>query len=105
MPVEDRAEFEAVPLQVEPPIPGAVPLEYEKLGIDPGKFYHLYFAENNRRAAWNLLQAIGGKEELTAGISSALDSLEMITGAYQSALRHAPVTFPLQDRRNPLVTN
>ena len=105
VPVEDRAEFEAVPLQVEPPIPGAVPLEYEKLGIDPGKFYHLYFAENNRRAAWNLLQAIGGKEELTAGISSALDSLEMITGAYQSALRHAPVTFPLQDRRNPLVTN
>ena len=103
--MEDNSRFEAVPLPEEPPVPGAVPLEYEKLGINPAIFYHLYFAENNRRAAWNLLQAIDGKEELTAGIDSALDSLEMITGAYQSALLHAPVTFPLRDRENPLDTN
>ena len=105
VPLEDRSEFRAVPLPEEPPIPGAVPLEYEKLGIKPDVFYHLYFAENNRRAAWNLLRAIKGKEELTAGIDSALVSLEMITGAYQSAIRHAPVTFPLQDRGTPLEVN
>ena len=102
VPMEDSSKFEAVPLPEDPPIPGATPLEYEKLGINPKIFYHLYFAENNRRAAWNLLRAIDGKEELTAGIDSALDSLEMITGAYQSALLRAPVTFPLRDRRNPL---
>ena len=102
VPMEDRSDFQEVPLPEEPEIPGSVKLEYEKLGINPTVYYHLYFAENNRRAAWNLLQSIEGKETLTAGIDSALVSLEMITGAYQSALKHAPVSFPLQDRRHPL---
>ena len=93
---------ESDPLPEDPPIPGAVPLEYQKLGINPSLYFHLYFTENNRRAAWNLLQAIEGKEPLTAGLESALVSLEMITGAYQSALLHAPVRFPLTDRRHPL---
>ena len=102
VPIEDHSDFQIVPLPEEPSIPGAVPLNYAELGIRTDLYYHLYFAENNRRAAWNLLQAIEGKETLTAGIESALVSLEMITGAYQSALKHAPVTFPLQDRRHPL---
>ena len=102
VPMEDRSDFQEVPLPEEPEIPGSVKLEYEKLGINPKVYYHLYFAENNRRAAWNLLQSIEGKETLTAGIDSALVSLEMITGAYQSALKHTPVSFPLQDRRHPL---
>ena len=102
VPIEDHSDFQVVPLPDEPAIPGAVPLNYAELGINAKVYYHLYFAENNRRAAWNLLQAIKGKETLTAGIDSALVSLEMITGAYQSALKHAPVTFPLQDRRHPL---
>ena len=101
-PVEDRSEFEVVTPPEDAPIPGAVPLDHEKLGIDTTKYFHLYFAENNRRAAWNLLQAIRGEEPLVAGIDSALDSLEMITGAYQSALLHAPVSFPLADRKHPL---
>lgn len=102
VPMEDESHFEVVPLPEDPPIRGAVPLEYQKLGINPSLYFHLYFAENNRRAAWNLLQAIEGKEPLTAGLESALVSLEMITGAYQSALLHAPVRFPLTDRRHPL---
>ena len=102
VPVEDHSDFQTVPLAEEPPIPGAVPLNYAELGINTNQYHHIYFAENNRRAAWNLLQAIGGKENLTAGIDSALVSLEMIAGAYQSALKHAPVTFPLKDRRHPL---
>ena len=104
VPMEDRSEFQVVTPPEDPPIPGAAPLEYEKLGINPEKPFHLYFADNNRRAAWNLLQAIEGKEPLTAGIDSALVSLEMIVGAYQSALNRAPVAFPLRDRRHPLAT-
>ena len=105
VPMEDESHFEAVTVPDDPPIPGAVPLEYEKLGINPSLYFHLYFAENNRRAAWNLLQAIEGKEPLTAGLGSALVSLEMITGAYQSSLLRAPVRFPLTDRRHPLAAN
>ena len=101
-PMEDHSDFQVVTPPEDAPIPGAVPLDYPRLGINPAKYFHLYFAENNRRAAWNLLRAIDGKEPLVAGIESALDSLEMITGAYQSALLRAPVTFPLADRRNPL---
>ena len=101
-PVEDESAFQVVPLPEEPDIPGAVPLDHEKLGIDTSQYSRLYFSGNNRRAAWNLLQAIRGEEPLVAGIDSALDSLEMITGAYQSALAHAPVSFPLADRRHPL---
>ena len=104
VPVEDRSDYRTVPVEEDLPIPGSVPLEYEKLGINPNIYFHLYFAWNNRRAAWNLLQAIEGKENLTAGIDSALVSLEMITGAYQSALKHAPVSFPLADRRHPLAS-
>ena len=105
VPMEDRSEFQVVTPPEDPPIPGAVPLDYEKLKIDTSRYHFLYFAENNRRAAWNLLQAIAGREQLAAGIDSALDSLEMIVGAYQSAILHAPVSFPLADRRHPLAKN
>ena len=102
VPIEDHSNFEIVSLPEELEIPGSIPLEYEKLGINPNIFFHLYFADNNRRAAWNLLQAINGKETLIAGIDSALDSIEMITGAYQSAIQHTPILFPLKDRNHPL---
>ena len=102
VPMEDRSEFQVVTPPEDAPIPGAVPLDYEKLNIDTSRYHFVYFAENNRRAAWNLVQAIAGREPLVAGIESALDSMEMITGAYQSAINHAPVSFPLTDRRHPL---
>jgi hypothetical protein len=105
VPMEDQSHFEVVTPPEDAPIPDAVPLEYRALGINPDQYYNLYFAENNRRAAWNLLRAIEGKESLTAGLESALESLEMITGAYQSALTHAPISFPLVNRRNPLAVN
>ena len=101
-PMEDRSEFQVVTPPEDASIPGSVPLDYEKLGIDTSRYHFLYFAENNRRAAWNLIQAIAGRGKLVAGIDSALDSLEMIVGAYQSAITRAPVTFPLADRRHPL---
>ena len=35
-------------------------------------------------------------------METAADSLEMMVGAYQSALNHAVVTFPLKDKKHPL---
>ena len=70
--------------------------------LHPRPYFHHYFVDNNRRAAWNLIQAINGKEPLVAGIDSAIGALEMITGAYQSALQRSVVEFPLKDRRHPL---
>ena len=101
-PPEDNSVFQVVVPPEAPPIPGAAPFDYEKLKLDASRYIFRYFAENNRRAAWNLVQAIAGREKLVAGIDSALDSLEMITGAYQSAINRAPVCFPLTDRRHPL---
>lgn len=102
VPMEDRSDFQVVAVPEDPPIPGAAPIDYDGLGIDTSRYHFRYFAENNRRAAWNLLQAIAGREKLVAGIDSALDSLEMIVGAYQSAIGRAPVALPLTDRRHPL---
>lgn len=101
-PPEDSSEFRVVTPPEDPPIPGAAPIDYEKLQINTSRYHFIYFAENNRRAAWNLMQAIAGREPLVAGIESALDSLEMIVGAYQSAINRAPAAFPLADRRHPL---
>ena len=70
--------------------------------IDPQYYCNHYYVENNRRAAWDLLQAIQTASTPEAGIESALHSLEMITGAYQSAIAHAPVKLPLVDRKHPL---
>ena len=50
------------------------------------------------------MQAILHGEPLQAGIETAVESLEMICGAYQSALLRQTVTLPLQDRQHPLKT-
>lgn len=105
VPPEDHADFQTVPVPAPPAIPGAETIDLKKWNIDPEPYIFHYFSENNRRAAWNLLQAIAKKEPLEAGIDSVVHSLEMITGAYQSALRHGPVSFPLKDRRHPLAEN
>ena len=102
VPEEDHADFQIVPIQEEAPIPDAEPIDFEAWRIDPKPFFHHYFVDNNRRAAWNLIQAISGKEPLVAGIDSAVGALEMITGAYQSALQRSVVEFPLKNRNHPL---
>ena len=101
-PPEDEAVFEPVPLPPVPEIPGAEPIPWRRWEVDPAVPAKRYFAENNRRAAWNLLQAITRGVPLVAGIESALDSLEMISGAYASALTRRPVPLPLRRRRHPL---
>ena len=97
-----HADFQIVPTENDVKIPDAEPIDFDAWRIDPRPYFHHYFVDNNRRAAWNLIQAISGKEPLVAGIDSAVGALEMITGAYQSALQRAVVEFPLKDRRHPL---
>lgn len=102
-PPEDSAHFEIVPLPRESEIPGAQPINLKEWGIPEGNGTLKYFAENNRRAAWNLLQAIEGKEELVAGMVSARDAIEMICGIYRSGIEGRALSFPLTEKRHPLL--
>ena len=100
VPIEDDTAFEHVELPEEEAIPGAEPIDLEKWRCT--KPANAYFTANNRRAAWNLMQGILHGEVLQAGIETAVESLEMICGAYQSALLRKPVTLPLAIRQHPL---
>jgi hypothetical protein len=102
VPVEDNSHYEVVKVPEPEAIPGATPIDYGRWGVNPEVFSQVYFAENNRRAAWELLQAIREGREPQAGILSAIDSLEMIVGIYQSSILQKPVTFQLQNRQHPL---
>ncbi|MBR0458690.1 MAG: Gfo/Idh/MocA family oxidoreductase [Victivallales bacterium] len=102
MPMEGDTPYEDVDIGPEPVIPGAIPIDYEGLGISISSS-HKYYAANNRRAAWNLLQAIEGKEPLAASAESAVDSLEMIQGTYRSSLEGGRLlSLPLAQREHPL---
>lgn len=103
VPVEDDNRYETVEVPEAEDIPGAGPVGYEKLHLDPGRYINVYFAENNRRAAWDLLQAIRDDREPAAGIRSAVHSLEMIVGVYQSSLSGSAAELPLKERRHPLI--
>ena len=103
VPPEDGNAFEVVPVEVPPEIPGAAPIDFAAWKINEKNYALRYFAENNRRAAWNLLQAIEGREELAAGIVSARNAIEMISGVYRSGIEGRSITFPLTDRHHPLL--
>ena len=102
VPVEDSNVYEKVLLPAAEEIPGAAPLTPEKWNIDPAKHSQMYFISNNRRAAWDLVCAIRENREPEAGIDSAIMSLEMIVGVYQSAVSRKVIGLPLSDRRHPL---
>lgn len=101
-PVEDDASYVTIPVPAPREIPGSVPLDYEFYGMPANSPTHRYYGDNNRRAAWNLLQAIDGKEPLLSSAEDAVQSLEMILGVYRSSLEHRPVALPLVDRCHPL---
>ena len=102
LPFEDHAVFEELPLTETRVIPGAVPLDYAAMGLAAGSYSHQYYADNNRFAAWDLMQAIDEDREPIASATAALDSLEMIVGVYASHLAGRPMALPLQDRKHPL---
>ena len=101
VPIEDDCRFEHVEIPEDEPIPGAEPIDMKKWNLP--KIASVYFTTNNRRAAWNLMQGILHGEPLRAGIETAVESLEMISGAYQSSLQRRVVTLPLEDRTQPLM--
>ena len=103
VPVEDDNQYETVQLPDSEDIPGATPIVPEQWGIDPQLYNQVYYAENNRRAAWNLMQSILNGDKLLADIDSAVHSLEMIVSIYQSAVARSPKQLPLKDRKHPLI--
>jgi predicted dehydrogenase len=103
LPFEDQAVFEEVPLTEKRCIPGAQPLDYAAMGLAQDNYSLRYFADNNRFAAWDLLQAIAEKREPLASAAAVLPSLEMIVGAYAAHLGGRPMALPLQDRQHPLL--
>lgn len=96
-PPEDESHFEVVPLGEGRAIPGAQPIDYEAF---PG--HQRYFADNNRLAAWDLMEAIRENREPLASARDARTVLEMIHGAYASQLGGKVVPLPLQSRFHPL---
>lgn len=95
-PPEDEARFEEVPLREDRTIPGAPPID----AALPG--HRLYFAENNRRAAWDLIRAVEENREPLASARDARIVLEMIYGAYASQLSGGAIRLPLENRAHPL---
>lgn len=102
VPQEDEAHFEIVPLPEEPPIPGAEEMDFVKWNANKDNPLHRYFTGNNRRAAYDLLMSIEKGSTPRADLCSARMSLEMILGAYRSALEKCLVELPLTDRTHPL---
>lgn len=97
---EDEAHFETLELPPEDRAlpPGAAPLDYAHYGPRPSR----YFADNNRFAAWDLLQAIEEDRQPRSSVYDAIHVLKMIHGIYASSLTRRAVAFPLSDRSHPL---
>ena len=97
---EDETHFEVLELPPEDRIlpPSAAPLDYEHYGPQPAH----YFAENNRFAAWDLLQAVEEDRQPQASVHDAVHVLEMIYGVYAASLSRQGVPLPLKNRAHPL---
>lgn len=97
---EDETHYEILELPPEDRTlpPSAAPLDYERDSPQPAR----YFAENNRFAAWDLLQAVAEDRQPLASVHDAVQVLEMIHGMYAASLSGRRVSFPLVDRTHPL---
>lgn len=99
-PPEDDASYEEVPLTIES-VPGAEPIDSPENAPVFSK-YLKYFAENNRFAAWDLMQAIDENRAPAASATDAQFTLEMIYAVYASQLEESKISLPLSDRNHPL---
>ena len=61
-----------------------------------------YFTENNRLAAWDLMNAIDEDREPVASAAETVVTMELINGMYESQFRKKRIALPLADRRPPL---
>jgi predicted dehydrogenase len=99
LPMEDEATYTEVELHEDRMIPtGAIPLDYEHYGPKPS----CYFADNNRFAALDLIQAIEENHQPEASVFDATRVLEMIYGIYASSLEQRAIAIPLEERTHPL---
>ena len=99
LPPEDETHFEAIELHEDRVLPsGAVPFDYEHYGPAPAP----YFADNNRFAALDLMQAITEDRQPTSSVVDGINVLEMIYGIYESSLTRSAVALPLKNRKHPL---
>lgn len=92
-PPEDEAAYEEIPLTETRVIPGAEPPDFG---------YLKYFTDNNRFAAWDLMQAIEEDRQPLANAYDARMTVEMINGVYASQLSGKVIPLPLADREHPL---
>ena len=97
-PPEDDSQYEILPLDEDALIPGAAPLQYEMGTMNEG----WYFTENNRLAAWDLMNAIDEDREPVASAAETVVTMELINGMYESQFRKKRIALPLADRRPPL---
>ena len=102
IPCEDEATYTPIALPEAPGIEGALPIDYAHCVHNPDSPGHRYYADNNRRAAWDLMKSIRGGGELRSSGVDAMWSAEMIVGAYRSAIERRLVDIPLLNRRHPL---
>ncbi len=97
-PFEEAGRFDLAEETPLPDIQGAAPLGPDKTGSGIAA----YFAQCNRRAAWDLLCAAEeGREPLSSG-RDARWALEMVHGVYASHLAGRRLDLPLSDRQHPL---
>ena len=97
-PPEDDSQYEILPLVEDISISGAKPLEYEMGAMSEG----WYFTQNNRFAAWDLMNAIDEDREPIASAAEAAVTMELINGMYESQFKKRRIPLPLVDRRPPL---
>lgn len=99
LPPEDEAHYEEIELHEDRKLPpGTEPLDYEHYGPSPSR----YFADNNRFAALDIMQAITEDRQPESNLYDAINVLEMMYGIYASSLERKAVYLPLKNRSHPL---
>ena len=98
-PFEDEAHYEEVQLREDRVLPeGTVPIDYKNYRPQPAN----YFADGNRFAALDLMQAIENDRQPACSVCDAVTTLEIIYGIYRSSLTRSAVLWPITDRTHPL---
>lgn len=89
-PAEDESAYEIVPLRENRVIPGACPLDYSLFPVSAAR----YFMDNNRFAAYDLLEAVRNQREPVSSAAQAKLTFEIIEAMYQSAFTGRKVVLP-----------
>jgi hypothetical protein len=98
-PLEDEAQYEDIELREDRVLPeGTAPIEYQSYPAQPAH----YFADGNRFAAFDLMQAVEDDRQPACSVGDAVTTLEIIYSIYRSSLTRSAVSWPITDRTHPL---